>query len=150
MHRLFIVLPVYAAVVIFLPRQEWFLPVMDYISRIHPDIAFWTSMLLSAAGILALWVFYSRPTPWMARHPRVSAVIASGFMGFVFAGVFDLFERLAGNSTTLYYAILMPIGFMAAEGIWLAVQWRMGGSSRKTESADTTLPGEQAPAMLRR
>jgi hypothetical protein len=125
MHRLFIVLPVYAAVVIFLPKQEWFAPVIDYIARIHPDIAFWTSMSLSAAGILALWVIYSKPTRWMARHPRVTAVIGSGFLGFLFAGVFDLFERLAGNTTTLYYAILMPIGFMAAEAIWLAVHWRL-------------------------
>ena len=50
MHRLFIVLPVYAAVVIFLPRQDWFRPFADQVASIHPDVSFWVSMCLGAAA----------------------------------------------------------------------------------------------------
>lgn len=124
MHRLFIVLPVYAAVVIFLPRQDWFIPVMDYVGRIEPEHSFWTSMALGIAAVLAILVIRYRPFDWMLSKPRVVEVIGIGFVGMVIAAVFDLFERLAGQSTNLVNMILLPIGFMISEAVYLAVQWR--------------------------
>lgn len=125
MHRLFIVLPVYAVVVIFLPRQDWFIPFADQVMKIDPEASFWTSMALGAAGLLAVLVIRNRPFQWMYDKPRVAAVISMGFLGMVFPAVFDLFERLAGSPTNLINMILMPIGFMVSEAIYLAVQWRM-------------------------
>lgn len=125
MNRLFIVLPVYAFVVIFLPRQDWFIPVMDYVGKIEPEHSFWTSMALGAAALLAILVIRYRPFEWMLSKPRLAQVIGTGFLGIVFAAVFDLFERLSGQSTNLVNIILLPIGFMVSEGVYLAVQWRM-------------------------
>lgn len=125
MHRLFIVLPVYAVVVIFLPRQDWFMPIADYVGQIDPDVSFWTSMSLGAAAVLGLWVMRNRPFNWMLRRPRVAEVIGSALVGLVIPAIFDLFERLAGQSTNLINVILLPIGFAISETVWQAVQWRM-------------------------
>ena len=125
MHRLFIVLPIYAAVVIFLPRQDWFIPLADEIARLHPDTSFWTSMALGVAAVLALLVIRYRPFAWMTRKPRVTEVIGMGFLGMLIAAVFDLFEKLANTPTSLVNMILLPIGFMVSEAIFLAIQWRM-------------------------
>ena len=81
MHRLFIVLPVYAAVVIFLPRQDWFRPFADQVASIHPDVSFWVSMCLGAAAALAFWVIRNRPFKWMFARPRVTEVIGMGLLG---------------------------------------------------------------------
>ena len=125
MHRLFIVLPVYAAVVIFLPRQDWFRPFADQVASIHPDTSFWVSMCLGAAAGLAFWVIRNRPFKWMFAKPRVTEVIGMGLLGVIIAAVFDIFERLANMPTSLVNMTLLPIGFMVSEGVFLALQWRM-------------------------
>ena len=125
MHRFFIVVPIYAAVVILLPRQDWFLPFADYLARIDSETSFWASMALSAAALLGVWVIRSRPLSWMMRRPRVTEVIWMGCLGVLVAGIFDLFEWLSNTPVTLMTMTLMPIGFMISEAIFLAIQWRM-------------------------
>lgn len=125
MHRLFIVLPVYAAVVIFLPRQDWFAPFAEQIAGINPDVAGWVSVLLGAAAALAFWVIRYRPFQWMFAKPRVTEVIGMGLLGIIIAAIFDIFERLANAPTSLVNMILLPIGFMVSEAVYLALQWRM-------------------------
>lgn len=125
MHRLFIVLPVYAAVVIFLPRQDWFIPFVDQVAGVHPDIAFWVSVLLGAAATLGFWIIRNRPFRWMFQKPRITEVIGMGLLGVIIAAVFDVIERLGNVPTTLVNMILLPIGFMVSEAVFLAIQWRM-------------------------
>jgi hypothetical protein len=125
MHRLFIVLPVCAAVVIFLPRQDWFAPFADEVARIDPDVTSWVSALLGAAAGLAFWVIRYRPFKWMFARPRVTEVIGMGLLGVIIAAVFDVFERLANQHVSLVNMILLPVGFMISEAVYLALQWRM-------------------------
>ena len=125
MHRLFIVLPIYALVVIFLPQQLWFRPFADEVAGIHPDVTFWVSASLGAAATLGLWVVRNRPFAWMFRRPRVTEVIGMGLLGIIFAAVFNVFEKLGNIHISLVSMMLLPIGFMISEAVYLAIQWRM-------------------------
>jgi hypothetical protein len=125
MHRLFIVLPIYALVVIFLPQQLWFRPFADEVAGIDPDVTFWVSASLGAAATLALWVVRNRPFAWMFQRPRVTEVIGMGLLGIIFAAVFNIFEKLGNIHISLVSMILLPIGFMVSEAVYLAIQWRL-------------------------
>ncbi len=125
MQRLFIVIPVYALVVIFLPRSPEFQALVDPLMRLHPDIAIVISLV---AGVVAggfIWLLRSVAQPWVARRPRVAEVIGSGFMGVVIAAIFDAIQRLSGSATNVVSLITLPIGFMIAEAVFLAIQWRL-------------------------
>jgi predicted MFS family arabinose efflux permease len=133
MHRLFIVIPIYAAVVIFLPQQYWFRPFADEVAGIHPDVTLWVSLSLGMAAILGLWIINRYPFAWMFRRPRVTEVIAMGLLGVTIASIFDVFERLGNVPTSLVNHILLPTGFMISEAAFLAIQWRI---QRKDMSGD--------------
>jgi uncharacterized membrane-anchored protein len=61
----------------------------------------------------------------MFARPRITAVIGMGLLGIIIAAVFDIFERLAEMPTSLVNMMLLPIGFMVSEAVFLALQWRM-------------------------
>jgi uncharacterized membrane-anchored protein len=61
----------------------------------------------------------------MFAKPRVTEVIGMGLLGVIIAAVFDIFERLAEMPTSLVNMILLPIGFMVSEAVFLSLQWRM-------------------------
>jgi uncharacterized membrane-anchored protein len=82
-------------------------------------------MCLGAAAGLAFWVIRNRPFKWMFAKPRVTEVIGMGLLGVIIAAVFDIFERLAEMPTSLVNMILLPIGFMVSEAVFLSLQWRM-------------------------
>jgi uncharacterized MnhB-related membrane protein len=61
----------------------------------------------------------------MFARQRITAVIGMGLLGIIIAAVFDIFERLAEMPTSLVNMMLLPIGFMVSEAVFLALQWRM-------------------------
>ncbi|MBF18459.1 MAG: hypothetical protein CME88_08790 [Hirschia sp.] len=123
--RLFIVIPIYAFVAIFLPQQDWFTPISDQLRKIDPDIA----IIISVAGVLLAGAIYMGlrrfGQKWMMLHPRFAQILFSGCLGLFIAGIFDVFERLSGYATDVISLIIVPIAFMIADAIFLALDWRM-------------------------
>lgn len=125
MLRLFIVIPIYAFVAIFMPRQDWFTPLADQLHRIEPNMAIIISgvgLALSGAVFFGLRRFGQM---WIAAHPRLAQIILMGCLGVFIAGVFDMFERLSGYATDVVSLIVVPIAFMVAEAVYLAFDWRL-------------------------
>ena len=125
MLRLLVVIPVYAFVAIFLPRQDWFLPIADAFRRIGPDISIIISITSLVAVGAAYFLLRRFGLMWMASKPRLAQVVLMGFLGVFIAAVFDVFERLSGYATDIISLIVIPIAFMIAEAVYSALQWRL-------------------------
>ena len=124
--RLPIVIGVYAFIVVFLPRNPAVDRMFDRVRMIDPDIAITVSAVALAVAGLGLWILWRKPAGIMRRKPtRLLAVVHYGLIGVAFAGVFDVMQRLSGMATDLVSLILIPIAFMIAEGVYLALEWRM-------------------------
>jgi len=124
-QRLFIVIPVYALVVIFLPQMEGFQTLMEPLMRIHPDVAITASVIAGIIAVAAIWGTRKFGLAGLAGRPRVAEVIGSGFVGIIIAAIFDVFQRLSGSPTNIVSLILLPLAFMAAEAVFLTIQWRL-------------------------
>ena len=119
MQRLFIVLPVYAFVAIFLPARPEVRDLMEPLLRVDPTLALYVSIAALALSGLGLWLFRREPNGLMFRHNTWPVRVAfMGLVGIFFAAVFHVFERMSGQYSTLMTLILLPIAFMAAEGVY--------------------------------
>ena len=125
MLRLLVVIPVYAFVAIFLPRQDWFLPLGDAFRRIGPDISIIISITSLVAVGAAYFLLRRFGLMWMASKPRLAQIVLMGFLGVFIAAVFDVFERMSGYATDIISLIVIPIAFMIAEAVYSALQWRL-------------------------
>ena len=123
MQRLFIVLPVYAFVAIFLPQQPSVRKLMEPLLRIDPSIALYIAIAALALSGLGLWLFRREPNGLLFRNNTWPMRIAfMGQIGVFFAAVFHVFERMSGQYSSLMSFILLPIAFMAAEGAFEVFQ----------------------------
>jgi len=124
--RLPIVIGMYAFIVVFLPRNPAVDRMFDQVRRVDPNIAISVSVAGLLLSCLFLWLMWRRPNGWLHKHPsRRLVVVNSGLVGVAFAAVFDVMQRLSGAPSDLIGIILVPIAFMAAEAVYLAVEWRM-------------------------
>jgi hypothetical protein len=124
--RLPIVIGMYAFIVVFLPRNPAVDRLFDKVRMIDPNIAISISVVALALGALGLWVMWRQPKGLLRTKPnRKLIILNSGFVGVVFAGVFDVMQKLSGSATDLISIILVPIAFMIAEGTYLALEWRL-------------------------
>ena len=123
MERLFIVLPVYAFVAIFLPQRPEMRELMEPLLRIDPALALYISVGALASSGLGLWLFRREPNGLLLRNNTWPMRIAfMGMIGIFFAAVFHVFERMGGQYSSLMSLILLPIAFMLAEGAYEVVQ----------------------------
>lgn len=124
--RLPIVIGMYAFIVVFLPRNPAVDRMFDKVRTIDPDIAITVSVVALIAGSIGLWVLWRQPKGLLRIKPsRKLVIVNSGLVGIVFAGIFDVMQKLSGTSTDLISLILVPIAFMIAEATYLALEWRM-------------------------
>ena len=124
--RLPIVIGMYAFIVVFLPRNPAVDRMFDKVRMIDPNIAIRVSVVALAAASLGLWLMWRQPKGFLRTKPsRKLVIVNSGLIGVVFAGIFDVMERISGLATDLISLILIPIAFMAAEGAYLALEWRL-------------------------
>ena len=124
--RLPIVIGMYAFIVVFLPRNPAVDRMFDKVRMIDPNIAITVSVVALAAASLGLWLMWRQPKGFLRTKPsRKLVIVNSGLIGVVFAGIFDVMERISGLATDLISLILIPIAFMAAEGAYLALEWRL-------------------------
>ncbi len=130
MQRLFIVVPVYAFVVIVLPARPEVRDLMEPLLRVDPTLALYVAVAALGLSGLGLWLFRREPNGLLFRRNIWQMRIAfMGLIGLFFAAVFHVFERMSGQYSTLMTLILLPIAFMAAEGVYELFQ-----QMRKRES----------------
>ena len=130
MQRLFIVVPVYAFVVIVLPARPEVRDLMEPLLRVDPTLALYVAVAALGLSGLGLWLFRREPNGLLFRRNTWQMRIAfMGLIGLFFAAVFHVFERMSGQYSTLMTLILLPIAFMAAEGVYELFQ-----QMRKRES----------------
>ena len=99
--RLPIVIGMYAFIVVFLPRNPAVDRLFDKVRMIDPNVAISVSVAGLLLACLFLWLMWRQPKGWLRRRPsRKLIVVNSGL-------------------------ILVPIAFMAAEGAYLALEWRL-------------------------
>lgn len=124
--RLPIVIGMYAFIVVFLPRNPAVDRLFDKVRMIDPNIAIAVSAVALALAAFGLWILWRKPAGLMRRRPtRVLAIVHYGLVGVVFAGIFDVMQRVSGMATDLISLILIPVAFMIAEGVYLAIEWRL-------------------------
>ncbi len=117
MQRLFIVLPVYAIVAIFLPQRPEVRELMEPLLRVDPTLALYIAVASLGLSGLGLWLFRREPDGLLFRRNTWPMRIAfMGLIGIFFAAVFHVFERMSGQYSSLMSLILLPIAFMTAEG----------------------------------
>ncbi|MEZ5945834.1 MAG: hypothetical protein R3C13_12595 [Hyphomonas sp.] len=125
--RLPIVIGMYAFIVVFLPRNPAVDRMFDKVRTVDPDIAISISVAAFLAAAVGLWMMWRQPNGILRKRPtRMLVVLNYGLIGVVFAGAFDMMERLAGSATDLISLMLVPFAFMIAEGVYLALEWRLG------------------------
>lgn len=125
MQRLFIVLPVYAFVAIFLPQRPEVRELMEPLLRVDPTIALYIAVAALGLSGLGLWLFRREPNGLLFRRNTWPMRIAfMGLIGVFFAAVFHVFERMSGQYSSLMSLILLPIAFMAAEAVFEFIESR--------------------------
>jgi Co/Zn/Cd efflux system component len=125
MQRLFIVLPVYAFVAIFLPQRPEVRELMEPLLRVDATIALYIAVAALGSSGLGLWLFRREPNGLLFRKNTWAMRIAfMGLIGIFFAAVFHVFERMSGQYSSLMSLILLPIAFMAAEAVFEFIQSR--------------------------
>ena len=126
MLRLVIVLPVYAFVAVFLPRQPDVMRLMEPLYRLHPDIAIGISFGALCLSVFGIWYLRREPDGLLFKHPSLWLhVVFMGLIGLAFAAVFDVFEWMGGAPTHVFSLIVVPIAFMIAETVYVLAQLRM-------------------------
>lgn len=126
MQRLAIFLPVYAFVAIFLPRNPAVQRMLEPLYAVPPSVTFPISLIALIVAGIVLYLFRKQPGGWLYTKPVWWMRVAdSGLIGVAIAGLFDVFEKLAGGPTSLFSIIVVPIAFMIAEAVTLAVERRM-------------------------
>jgi len=125
MQRLFIVLPVYAFVAIFLPQRPEVRELMEPLQRVDPAIALYIAVAALALSRLGLWLFRREPNGLLFKsNTRPMRIAFMGLIGIFFAAVFHVFERMSGQYSSLISLILLPVAFMAAEAVYEFIQSR--------------------------
>jgi hypothetical protein len=124
--RLMIVIPVYAAVAIFLPQMESLRGVFDALYRIDPDIAFGISVAGLILGLGLVFLINNKlPMRILAQKPRLWSIVNTMAIGVIIAAVFDVFEKMSGQATNIVSLLLIPIAFGFAEAVYQAIIWRV-------------------------
>lgn len=123
MQRLFIVLPVYALVAIFLPTQPAVQNLLQPLLRVDPSVALYIAVAALGLSGLGLWLFRREPNGLLFRHNTWQLRLAfAGQIGIFFAAVFHVFERMSGQYSSLASLIMLPIAFTAAEAAYEVFQ----------------------------
>ncbi len=123
--RLPIVVGMYAFIVVFLPRNPSVDRLFDSLRTIDPNIAISVSVAALVVAAIGFFVLWRRPGIMNYRPTRWLVILNSGLIGIAFAAVFDVMERLSGAATDVISLILVPAAFMIAEGVYLAIDWRL-------------------------
>ncbi|MEL6285663.1 MAG: hypothetical protein AAFQ18_05585 [Pseudomonadota bacterium] len=145
MRRLLIWIPVYGLVAIVLPRQPVFERLVEPLLRIPPDLVMMIvvpTLFLSAA---LMYLMRREPNGWMFRYPTwYMPILFAGLVGLAFSSALDMLDFFTGGGPNVIFLILIPLAFMAAEAMVLAVEHRLdkgplgssGGEPRGYETHD--------------
>lgn len=134
--RLFVTLPIYAFILVFLPQQEDFRRLERSLLNVSPDIAFTIS-------VAALFVCLILPKLYGAHLKKQAAqtsqddkkainmiaikhaVMMTFVIGLGMAALINTVGHFIGYPPTLGLLILIPVGFVIAEIIYETLNWRL-------------------------
>lgn len=134
--RLFITLPIYAFILVFLPQQEDFRRLERSLLNVSPN----TALVISLAALLLCLIiprFYRAHLKKLAATTPADdakavnmiaikhAVMMTFLIGLGMAALINTVGHFIGYPPTLGLLILMPIGFVVAEIIYETLNWRM-------------------------
>lgn len=120
--RLAVTIPVYVFVLVFLPRNDDYRRLVDPFNAVHPPTVLLISALaLIAAGVLVVALSLDKIT----TQPIQRQTLFAGGIGLAFGAAINLFGYFTGLGVSISDLILVPVGFMAAELVYLALQWRI-------------------------
>ncbi|MEL7482613.1 MAG: hypothetical protein AAGJ29_13755, partial [Pseudomonadota bacterium] len=121
--RLVVTVPVYIFVLVFVPELEAYKRLVAPFSQVSPPIVTAISVAaLSVAGAVLYAVAYRDA---LAATPIVRAATGALSVGMIFAGVINIVGYAARYQPEISDLVLIPLGFAAAELIYLAILWRM-------------------------
>ena len=124
--RLLITIPIYVFVIIFLPDQpnfhQWTAPLREY----DPALVGWISIVALALAALGPILIRRHVSPAEAqgRGLQLLFVVLASF-GLGFAAILNIVFWLTGYAPELTNLIVIPIGIVLAELVYIAVRWRM-------------------------
>lgn len=142
MRRLMIWIPVYALLVVVLPRHDGFEHWTEPLLRLHPDTVLKIDVAVLVVSVALILLLRREPQPdFIFRRPIMGAILFAGLIGAAFSAIMDVFDYFSGGVPNLIYLFLVPIAFMIAEGVSLAIEWRfangpmtVGGAPRGFEA----------------
>ena len=120
--RLAVTIPVYVFVLVFLPRNDDYRRLVEPFNAVHPHIVLMISAVaLAAAGALLVAISLDK----IATQPIPRQTLFAGAIGLAFGAAINLFGYFTGLGVSISDLILVPVGFMAAELVFLGLQWRI-------------------------
>ncbi|MEO1407929.1 MAG: hypothetical protein AAFV54_15800 [Pseudomonadota bacterium] len=120
--RLAVTIPVYVFVLVFLPRNDDYRRLVEPFNAVHPQTVLVISAIaLLAAGALTVALSLGKIT----TQPIQRQTLVAGAIGLAFGAAINLFGYFTGLGVSISDLILVPVGFMAAELVYLALQWRI-------------------------
>lgn len=137
--RLFITVPIYAFVILFLPRQEDFRRLEAELVNVPPNIAAILSglALLLAIGGGLYTLKRAHSTPLITSDDPIADAKTANYadvklrvqlnlwIGLAFAGIINLVGFALSSPASVTLLILIPIGTFLAELIYQMVVWRL-------------------------
>lgn len=134
--RLFITLPIYAFVVVFLPQQDEFRQFERTLLQVSPLIALGLSIGAILLGV-AIFTLYGaqlkRDAAQIASNDTLAreklniryAIMMTLIIGLAMAALINIVGYGVGYPPSLSLLILMPLGFVVAEIIYALLNWRI-------------------------
>ncbi|MEM8634977.1 MAG: hypothetical protein AAGF33_08370 [Pseudomonadota bacterium] len=120
--RLAVTIPVYVFVLVFLPRNDDYRRIVEPFNAVLPQTVLMISAIaLVAAGALVVAISAGK----IAIQPIQRQTLFAGSIGLGFGAAINLFGYFTGLGVSISDLILVPVGFMAAELVFLALQWRL-------------------------
>ena len=134
--RLFITLPIYAFVVIFLPQQDEFRQFERTLLQVSPMIALGFSI---GAILLGLVIFKLYSTQLKKEAQQIAgdderareklniryAIMMTLVIGLAMAALINIVGSGVGYPPSVGLLILMPLGFVVAEIVYALLNWRV-------------------------
>lgn len=132
MLRALIVLPMYLAVIYFLPRTPWYDRFHAAVVESDPHMIWHIAGYGAALAISVIWALLIE----FGKQPRTYAqtvltqILKLGLVGVIFASSYQLFQFFTGGELSVF-ALMIPPMFMAAELTYLFLDYVVSLFQRK-------------------
>lgn len=128
MDRRIITVLIYAAIIVILPQQRWFIDIANPLYGMDRMLVLIINAVAIAIALGGMWAMRKYGYAFATARPRVADVCMQGLFGLFFGGAITVIEYFANMSISIVWLVLIPLASMAADIIYLTFAWRAKNS----------------------